>query len=48
MGDELIDLEVAVHVIRDETGKLCTALDTTESASFPDTAGDELEGCNVC
>ncbi len=47
MRDELVDLEVAVHVIRDETGELCAALDTTEGASFPDTAGDELEGCRL-
>lgn len=48
MGDELVNLEVAVHVVGDESGELCTALDTTEGASFPDTAGDELEGCRVC
>ena len=44
MGDELIDLEVAALVIRDEAGKLAAALDTTECAAFPYTTGDELEG----
>lgn len=43
MGDELVDLEVALHVVGDKTGKLGAALDTAESATLPDTAGDELE-----
>jgi hypothetical protein len=44
MGDELIDLELAVHVVGDEAGELCAALDAAEGAAFPDAAGDELEG----
>ena len=43
VGDELIDLELAGHVVVDEVGELSAALDTTESTSLPDTAGDELE-----
>jgi hypothetical protein len=43
VGDELVDLELAVHVVVDEVGKLSAALDTTESTSLPDTTGDELE-----
>lgn len=43
MSDELIDLEVAGLVICDETGKLSSALDATESAALPHTTGNELE-----
>jgi hypothetical protein len=43
VGDELVDLELAVHVVVDEVGKLSAALDTTESTSLPDATGDELE-----
>jgi hypothetical protein len=48
VGDELVNLEVAIHVVGDKAGKLSAALDTAESATLPDTAGDELEcyvGC---
>lgn len=45
MRDELVDLEVAVHVVGDETGELRAALDAAERAAFPYAAGDELEGC---
>jgi hypothetical protein len=44
MGDELVDLEVAVHVISHKAGELRATLDATERASFPDTTGDKLEG----
>ena len=43
VGDELVDLELAVHVVVDEVRELSAALDTTESTSLPDTTGDELE-----
>jgi hypothetical protein len=43
VGDELVDLELAGHVVIDEVGKLSAALDTTEGTSLPDTTGDELE-----
>lgn len=43
VGDELIDLELAIHVVVNEVGKLGATLDTTEGTSLPDTAGDELE-----
>jgi hypothetical protein len=43
VGDELVDLELAVHVVVDKVGKLGAALDTTEGTSLPYTTGDELE-----
>lgn len=48
MGDELVDLEVALHVVGDKAGELSTALDTAEGASLPYTSGDELESCGDC
>ena len=48
MGDELVNLEVAIQVVVNEVGKLGTALDTTEGASLPDTASDKLESCARC
>ena len=46
VGDELVDLELAVHVVLDERAHLAAALDTAESTAFPYTAGDELECCS--
>lgn len=43
MGNEFVDLEVAVEVVVYETGELSTTLDTTEGATLPYTASDELE-----
>lgn len=43
MRDELINLELPIHVVLDEVGQLRAALDTAESAAFPYAAGDELE-----
>jgi hypothetical protein len=43
MSDELVNLELAVHVIVDEAAHLAATLDASESATLPDTAGDELE-----
>lgn len=43
MGDELVDLEVALQVVGDEVVHLRATLDTTESASLPHTTGNELE-----
>lgn len=43
VGDKLVDLQLAGHVIVDQVGKLSAALDTAESAALPYTAGDELE-----
>jgi hypothetical protein len=43
VGDELVDLELAGHIVVDEVRKLSTSLDTTEGTSLPDTTGDELE-----
>lgn len=43
MRDELIDLQLAVQVVVNKVRKLATALDTTKSASPPDTSGNQLE-----
>ena len=43
VGDELVNLELAVHVVINEVGKLGATLDTTEGTSLPDTTSDELE-----
>ena len=45
VGDELVNLQLAGHVVVNQVGKLSAALDTTESAALPDAAGDELECC---
>lgn len=45
--DELVDLQLAVHVVGDEVGELRAAFDAAEGAAFPDAAGDELECCEV-
>jgi hypothetical protein len=42
--DELVDLEVTLHVVGDEAGQLRAALDAAEGAAFPYAARDELEG----
>lgn len=47
MRDELVDLEVAVHVVVDEAGKLSAALDAAKGAALPDTTGNELECCII-
>jgi hypothetical protein len=44
MRDELVDLELAVHVVGDETRHLCAALHAAESAAFPSATSDKLEG----
>jgi hypothetical protein len=43
MSDELVDFELAVQVVIDETAHLRTSLDTAESTPFPHASGDELE-----
>jgi hypothetical protein len=43
VSDELIDLQLAGHVIINEVGKLGAALDATESAALPHTTSDKLE-----
>jgi hypothetical protein len=43
VGDELVDLELAVQVVVNKAGKLSAALDTAEGASPPYATGDELE-----
>jgi hypothetical protein len=42
--DELVDLQVALHVVVNEAGQLRAALDAAEGAAFPYAARDELEG----
>jgi hypothetical protein len=44
MRDELVDLEVAVHVVGHKTRQLRAALDAAERAALPHAACDELEG----
>jgi hypothetical protein len=46
VGNELVDLELAGLVIGYEVWELRAALDATESATLPDTTGDELECCD--
>jgi len=43
VGDELVNLELAIQVVLDETGKLGSALNTTESAALPHTTCNKLE-----
>lgn len=43
VGDELVDLQLAAHVVVDEAAHLTATLDTAESAALPHAAGDELE-----
>jgi hypothetical protein len=45
VGDELVDLQLAGHVVVDKIGELRAALDAAESAALPYTAGDELKCC---
>ncbi len=45
VGDELVDLQLAGHVVVDQVGQLSAALDAAESAALPHAAGDELECC---
>ncbi len=48
MRDELVDLELAGHVVVDQVGQLRAAFDAAERAAFPYAARDELEGwCEV-
>jgi hypothetical protein len=41
--NELVHLQLAVHVVGHETGELCPSLDTSERATLPYTACDKLE-----
>lgn len=43
VGDELVNLQLTVQVIVNQTGELSPALDTTECTSLPHTTGDQLE-----
>ena len=45
VGDELVNLQLAGHVVVDQVGKLSAALDAAEGAALPHAAGDELECC---
>lgn len=41
--DELVDFQLARHVVVDQVRELRAALDAAERAPFPHAAGDELE-----
>lgn len=43
MGDEFVDLQVAVEVVLNKAWKLSATLHTTKGTSLPHTASDELE-----
>ena len=43
VGDELVDLQLAVQVVLDEAGQLRPALDAAEGTSLPLATSDELE-----
>src|SRR5665213_400511 len=43
MGDEVVDIDLLVHVPVDNARHLGTATDTAECRAFPDAPGDELE-----
>lgn len=43
VGDELIDLELAVKVVLNEARELAAALDAAERAALPNATGDQLE-----
>jgi hypothetical protein len=45
--DELVNLELAFHVVVDQIWKLAAALDTTESTTSPNSASDKLECCDI-
>lgn len=46
VSDELINLELAGHVIVDKVGQLTAALDATKGATLPYTTSDKLECCD--
>ena len=41
--DELVHLQLAVHIVGHETWKLCPSLDTPKRATLPYTACNKLE-----
>jgi hypothetical protein len=43
MRNELVHLQLAVHIVGHEIWELCPSLDTSERATLPYTACDELE-----
>jgi hypothetical protein len=45
VSDELVHLELAVHVVGNQVRQLRAALDATERAALPHAARDELECC---
>lgn len=47
VGDELVHLQLTVHVVVHEVGKLGAALNAAESAALPHAAGDKLECCET-
>jgi hypothetical protein len=43
MRNELVHLQLAVHIVGHEIRELCPPLDASERATLPYTAGDKLE-----
>lgn len=43
VGDEFVNLELAVKVVLDEAGELAAALDAAKRAALPHATGDQLE-----
>jgi hypothetical protein len=43
MRNELVHLQLAVHIVGHEIWELCPSLDTSERATLPYTACDKLE-----
>jgi hypothetical protein len=43
VGDELVDLEFAIHVVVDKIRKLGTALDATKGTALPLASCNKLE-----
>src|SRR4029077_3300869 len=43
VGDQVVDIDLAVHVPVDDFGHVGTAARAAESRAFPDAAGDELK-----
>ena len=43
VGNELVDLQFPIHIVRHEIWKLCPAFDTSKRAPFPNAACNELE-----
>ena len=43
VGDKLVDLQLAIHIVGHEIGELCSTLNASKSAPLPHATCDELE-----